>query len=420
MQFEVLSQSDQEYTANHPDYDFEFICTKKAEFTLDEDCKDEGSSYVVIDVRQKTQPEPFHQPTTFDELFQQLEHQSSDIQEHDYYKATEDSSQAEVFDDLGFSATDHMQEENAIFCKDEQPPATQARVDTETTPEQEIRDLFSNLYLRNQIKVHHEIPVLQKFLPLLFETQVQLKPQSMCQTDNISLSALTLKEKRPTQLVNKVNSLIARSLVRGDLQSTAAEYNLSEKDAAIIFKGGDIKEKGRKAILSSNKLSEEIFQLSFFKSLLKQLNHQTNSDIDTNLLSKLVPLAKASDTELEDFMKSVCEEDGEGTKLKRTFKKPFTVQENIVAIVTYLKEFIYEIKLIAKLRIHSNEDVYAKLSGSTKTQFGVILSLLNHFESLLVEENLIAEWSTYPKNKERNIVGFKNLDFQSFVWITNN
>ena|SRR3990167_2971733 len=280
-----------------------------------------------------------------------------------------------------------------------------------------LKEFFVDFYCKNQINMSVNIPVVQMFIPLLIGERMQIVPMFLPPFDRsrpCARGAYRLKEKRPTQLTNKINCIVVKKLSQGSHQANADAFQLTETEAENAFKSGDLQVEAKKAVLKSKKLFESLFNESFFKGLLKVLNDNTENDIQVNILSKLTRFASHSEKVLKEFIQTFSKDDTQ-TPL-RQFKKPFTFQENILAIITYLKDFIYQFKVMTKYEKFSNESTFENMKEKHKEQFGTLLTLLNQYQTMLVEKELVAEEDSYPTDKKRNTKGPKDLDFQSFVW----
>lgn len=339
-----------------------------------------------------------------------LDHQGPDNVGHVFDASTEHSSYSYQEFLLDFQPDNPM---------DLRPPA-QVTADVRSLPS--MKEFFCKFYTKNELWDHHlEHPVLKQFVPLLVGQELLLTPHSspgphlLHDTNSLKFPARLLKEKRPSQLTNKVHSCVLTLVSEGSEAQNAQMFHMARADVAFVFQRGDIKTETRQIVLNSPDLFDTIFTQPFFTTLLASLNAETQRDIDTNLLAKLDPLLQSGPGAVSQFINEISTADG--TSTARHFKKPFTYQENIAAVVMYLKEFLYEIKLAEGNKTNSDKSVLAKLTGNRKTQFSTLLEIRNHFQSMLIENKLLATQESYPSTKQRKIASHKDVHFQSFVWV---
>src|SRR3990167_191731 len=288
-----------------------------------------------------------------------------------------------------------------------------------------VRQFFVDFYCKNLINLPIEIPVVERFVLILTDGIFEIKPKMLTSTKNtgsMTRLAYRLKERKPTQLSNKINCVVINKLDLKSQRKNAVAYQMSVEAVNSVFKKGYPTVAFFKHILNSGVLFNTIFTSEFLESVLQKLNEDTQNDINVSIVDYVAPLAGHTLEELKVFVQKsfkqlTVEQQGE----VEMYKSPFTFQDNIVAIITYLKDFMYQLKKMAgfgKNDRSSSEEVQQKMKGNQKVQFTTLLNFLNHYEKMLIEKGLVAEKEGYPIRKDRDTTGPKCLDFQSFVWVS--
>lgn len=247
--------------------------------------------------------------------------------------------------------------------------------------EHSIPAIMKRYYLQNEIDLAawNTNPVLKKLLPVLLEDQIM--------TSGILLAP----QRRAQELIKKIH-LITLRILRGDrqlMQDVAAH--------AKMFEDKDFKESHRTLIVNNSKLFNRICNMSFFKLLKKKLQEETVSDIQTNLVDKFDVTDPAR---LEKAFESAIDADG---KRMRTFKKPFTVMENLWSLILYCNEFLYELRGLGP-----NE------------RRNTIQGIKDHLVDQLDSAGLRVDEAVYPVKRSKGVKGAKepkDLYFQAFLHV---
>jgi len=221
---------------------------------------------------------------------------------------------------------------------------------------------------------------------------------------------IILDPKRSNEFTNKVSIVIKNKVTPNkDFRKCATDFDISMKEAKMIF-GGEISIKKAQLMIDNNLIFDMLFNQKFLEEVLNNMYDESKNDIKTNIVSKVQGVNQAEE---DRFLSSITND--EGTKFKRSFKKPFLMQENISAIINYLKSFIYWIKKDYKLTDLSDSEASLNIQGNMKLKFDKLVELKRLFKEKLIDLGLIMEVKAYPYGKKRKTTGKKDLDVQTYL-----
>ena len=110
--------------------------------------------------------------------------------------------------------------------------------------------------------------------------------------------------------------------------------NLFGKDSKFGLKKSSIDK-----VLTTRPLFDLLFSCTLFSNSIKRLNEQTTRDIETNIMRHVDQHFRAPSEEKRDYMII-----SQHVNKKRSFKKPFTKMENLLAPIYFLDRFIFRAK----------------------------------------------------------------------------
>lgn len=262
--------------------------------------------------------------------------------------------------------------------------------------EHSIPALIKRYYLRNQIDLiaWNANPVLKRLLPILLVDQ------------KVTSGIVMICQKRATEQLKKLHLIAMKTLPKDQDLIQELDFEKKRRDSKKKQNGSKQKQEDftnddRDFFVNNHKLFKTVFNKSFFNSLRKKLYEVTVRGIKVNLLDKF---AVADPAQLEKAFKSAIDADG---KRIRTFKKPFTVMENLWSLVLYCNEFLFELR---KRDTPSNEEKRITIE-----------EIKQHFLEQLREQDLYLEEGLYPvkrsKRSKRSKRAKKDLYFQAFLHV---
>jgi hypothetical protein len=227
---------------------------------------------------------------------------------------------------------------------------------------------------------------------------------------------IIVRSKRSNEFTIKSHIVISNMVAPGRrFENCAIKFGIDIETAQIVFSGGDTTPEILELIINNNALFYGLFDEDFLENVLVKMIEESKRDINTNFLEKLNGLTP--DGQLE-FLENQIDRNKNGTKFKRSFKKPFMLQENIAAIINYLKSAIFKIKKDKGMESTANLKASERLVGDAlKEKFDILLQLKAMFEEKLFECGLIKDETKieYPTTKLRKTKGWKDLDVQTFL-----
>lgn len=135
--------------------------------------------------------------------------------------------------------------------------------------------------------------------------------------------------------------------------------NLFGKDSKFGLKKSSIDK-----VLTTKTLFDLFFNCKLFSKSIKRLNEQTMRDIETNIMRHVDEHFRAAPEDRQDF--SIITQH---VNKNRTFKKPFTKMENLLAPIYFLDRFIFRAKRKrspnspAELPLHRLQKIKNKIEG---------------------------------------------------------
>lgn len=136
----------------------------------------------------------------------------------------------------------------------------------------------------------------------------------------------------------KTGKKVTKDEATNKLISAYSDPRLDNNELFNLFGGGrkdGLKNDTITYLLSNRKLFKTMIKREVFDAVIKSLDEQTDSDIKTNIMSKIYETVACSTDPVErlDELKTVISFD-------RTFKKPFTFTENKLSVIHFLQQLL--------------------------------------------------------------------------------